>query len=176
MMASVGKRWLPTNIIEIIRQFPMEEQMHQMFAFGSNMSLNQMHSRCPGARAMGKATLEGYVLDFPRLGKKRRCGVASISQSSGGVVEGVIYEISDEELAKLDWFEGVGVSAYRREMVPVQLFDGTPIDVWAYFANPQDGGPFLPSREYLDTIVEGAIEHGLSAGYVERLKAITISQ
>ena len=143
--------------------------MEKYFAYGSNMNIEQMRERCPSARPVAKATLIGYRFDFSRKSDRWNGGVAGILPASTGAVEGVVYEVSAEDLSVLDGYEGVGNGRYRREAMTVQLQDGTRVAAWTYFANQEPGGPFPPSKEYLDTIISGAREHNLSGEYIDQL-------
>jgi hypothetical protein len=112
-------------------------------------------------------------LDFPRLSKGWNGGVAGIVPEARSRVEGVVYGLSREDLAKLDILEGVPKSRYVRCRVEVVTAGGAPEQVWTYFAVPEDGWPFRPSRRYLETILTGAREHRLSSAYVDYLEKLS---
>ena len=59
------------------------EQLY--FAYGSNINLEQMAWRCPGAEVFGPAVLEGYELLF-RGNSRRGSGVATIAPKEGSRV------------------------------------------------------------------------------------------
>ena len=87
---------------------------------------------------------------------------------------GVVYELSCSDLARLDECEGVP-NRYRREELSVNPLGensegGTEQAAWVYIAVPQAGGPFKPSPEYLQTIVDGAREHGLPEDYITEIE------
>ncbi|RLG57648.1 MAG: hypothetical protein DRN95_05350, partial [Candidatus Hydrothermarchaeota archaeon] len=52
------------------------------------------------------AILENYKLAFTRKSKNRKCGVADIVESQEDKVYGVLYEIKESDLQKLDCKEG----------------------------------------------------------------------
>lgn len=133
--------------------------MDLYFAYGSNINMKQMKERCPSATFFSKAIMRDYRLDFPRRSERWGGGVAGITKDESNFVEGVIYELTFEDLLKLDIFEGVKEKRYERKKASVELSDGRSIEVWVYFANMQDGWPFAPSRKYIETILEGAKEH-----------------
>ena len=68
------------------------------FAYGSNMNIKQMSHRCPGAVPIGPAVLMGYVLAERRY--------ADIEKRNGALVNGLLWEISDNNLYALDCYEG----------------------------------------------------------------------
>ena len=89
---------------------------------------------------------------------------------------GVVYELSDQDLCKLDRCERVP-DAYKRECKPIIALescgdDGCDINVWVYVAIPDPCGPFRPSPKYLQTIIDGAREHGLPEDYIEEIRTI----
>ncbi len=133
------------------------------------MSEQQLKSRCPDAQFECVVRLEGYELEFPRASKKRGCGVASITERSGSDVYGVLFNLSDEDFLKLDRAEGVAVGAYTREEIEVEALDTVRYLAQTYIAVRTESAP-PPSREYLDMLIGGAIEHGLPSEYVEKLK------
>ena len=125
---------------------------------------------------VGLATLPGHSLTFPRrYDAWDRGGVASVESTAeaDAAVEGVVYEITDADLASLDKYEGIDDGDYVHGRVRVHLdAHRSPIEVMTYFANPDPAGPIAPSRRYLDAILTGARHHGLSAGYIAQLAAI----
>ena len=92
-------------------------------------------------------------------------GVAGVAVAHGSVVWGVVYELTEEHVAALDRYEGYLGPAndhnlYERERVWVELTradDGSiPRRVRAEYYVPRVTNPALPSRRYLDAIIEGA--------------------
>ncbi|WP_268885397.1 gamma-glutamylcyclotransferase family protein [Agrobacterium vitis] len=146
------------------------------FAYGSNMDATQMKARCPDARVVGLASLNGHVLCFPRRSKTRGCGVSSILAKDGCETWGVIYELSDADLVALDRNEGYrqdrdpSNNAYNRITVSVKL-DGKRIDAETYVASRQEG-VHPPNAGYLAHIRDGAAHHGLPAAYLEYLAGL----
>lgn len=144
--------------------------MEKYFAYGSNMNIHQMTERCPSARFFTRASLRGYRLDFPRRSERWNGGVAGIIRDPANTVQGVVYEISKQDLSRLDEYEGASAGRYRREQLPVELEHGGILEVWTYLANSEIGWPFPPSTEYLQTMLTGAAQHKLSKEYVEHLR------
>lgn len=149
--------------------------MHPYFAYGSNLVLHQMQARCPSFAArpvvVGRASVTGYALTYPVVSHGDWAGgVASIEPVPGGAVHGVVYEVDDDAIARLDEYEGVDEGLYRRGRLGVTLEDGSTRDCWTYFAIPDPAGPYLPSARYRDAIARGAREHGLPDEYVRSLE------
>ena len=152
--------------------------MFLYFAYGSNMSRQQMRDRCPDHECLGKAVLRDHALCFSRYSTFRNCGVAGLVEQQGGAVWGVVYRLHDRDLAALDSREGydpaktADVNRYNRRTIRV-LMDGNELDCLTYFARHEPGA-YVPSAEYLGTIIEGAEENGLPADYVAGLKAVSV--
>jgi len=133
--------------------------MQSYFAYGSNLSVTQMTERCPDATDPRPATLA----DHDWLINER--GVATVEPFDGSEVHGILWQISDQDLATLDRAEGVPVR-YRRDRVTVQTNDG-PAEAWVYVDHRV--GPGAPRDGYLQRIIDGAGHHGLPSRWVEFL-------
>lgn len=148
------------------------------FAYGSNMSRQQMRARCPDHECLAKAVLKDYALCFPRHSPIRNCGVAGLTKTPGAEVWGVVYRLHDRDLAALDRREGfdpakpVHVNRYNRQTVRV-LMDARGVECLTYVARPEPGA-HVPSAEYLATIIEGAVENDLPPEYVAGLMSLTL--
>ncbi|MER9858473.1 MULTISPECIES: gamma-glutamylcyclotransferase family protein [unclassified Mesorhizobium] len=146
------------------------------FAYGSNMDIEQMTARCPGAETVGRGYLPGYALCFPRMSTKRKCGVSSVAPLDGGEVWGVVYRLTAAELALLDRSEGHRpdrdrkLNSYTRLPITVTM-NGVATEMQTYFAEPQPG-TFLPNAAYLLHLRKGARHHKLPAHYLDLLDAI----
>ena len=143
----------------------MDEMLY--FAYGSNLLRSQMQARCPGARVHSVVRLEGYELCFPMISFTRSgMGVASIRPNEDAYVEGVIYEMTADDFRRLDHYESEGTK-YRRDKITIPKLG----EVWTYFLRLDAGHHYPPSKEYLNAVIQGATEHGLSAEYIDTLHA-----
>jgi len=150
------------------------------FAYGSNMNWNQMRERCPSSRFVGIAVLRDHRLAFTRESVSRGCGVADAVAEDGAQVWGVVYEIADLDVGKLDASEGFRPgrdknSYYRRECLV--FFDGgdrRPVTVSAYFGDPQPNPP-LPNAVYKTLILTGGRHGHLPEEYIRELEQIEVS-
>lgn len=144
------------------------------FAYGSNLSHAQMKSRCPASTPDQFAVLRGYKLNFPFWVEKRweGSGAAGIIQAQGSLVEGFLFRMTEDDFTRLDWWEAVHEDKYRRHMITVYTRDDAPIEAQTYIPTCSGEEQFLPSRVYLDTIIGGAQDCGLSQSYIDFLRAI----
>src|ERR1700739_1478186 len=134
--------------------------MHTYFAYGSNLSVEQMALRCPDATNPRPATLA----DHDWLINQR--GVATVERFAGTHVHGVVWDLSDRDLTTLDSAEVVPVR-YRRDRLPVRTPDG-PSDAWVYIDHRVETG--APRPGYLEMIIDGAIHHRLPSGWIDFLR------
>ena len=130
------------------------------FAYGSNMSLSQMARRCPGAVCRGNASLAGY--DF--LINCR--GFGTIIPDPQATVHGLLWTLTDPDIASLDVYEGIAVGHYRKEHLAAN-FGGEEVVAMIYIAT--DPSPGVPESAYIERIVEAATARGFPADYVRRL-------
>ena len=143
-----------------------------VFVYGSNMDPAQMRERCPESDlSWFIAEARDWRLCFPRSSTKRKGGVGSIVKEPGQSVWGVVFTVSERDLARLDGYEGVP-NAYKREPIEVFDADGRKFPVITYLAVPQEGGPFVPHRDYINLYVGGARYFGLPKAHVQVLEAI----
>lgn len=135
------------------------------FAYGSNMNHRQMlHDRCPGARFIAPAKLEGYWLVFDGYSAPWRGAVANILPSSEDLVWGGLFELDDNHLKALDGFEGYP-RYYSRIKVDVLPNDHKQmVQAWAYVRDPHPEG--TPSHEYLAALIQGARDCQLPEHYI----------
>lgn len=142
------------------------------FAYGSNMNLNQMAFRCPDAEVVDTVRLEGYRLAFRMNGGGN--GVATILPEPDSYVDGVLWRISERDEQHLDHYEGFPY-LYGKEPVTVTDQEGVRREIMAYTMNsPYKDTPAMPSRAYLEGILNGCQQNGIETASV--LEAVWITQ
>lgn len=139
---------------------------HWYFAYGSNLSTNQKECRTGTIREARRARLDGYHIAFNKRGSDGT-GKANIVRNPERTVWGVVYRCSPAALDDMDKHEGVTGGHYVRTWVHVRVDAGDELDALTYVA----GKAFLddtvaPSKEYLETILQGARDHDLPHDYV----------
>jgi len=141
------------------------------FAYGSNMDPEKMRERGIGFSQRARAILKDYRLEFNKKASHNpREGYANIVSFQKGIVEGIVYEIRDADLAEVDRFEGYP-NHYNRIDVKLLLKHGQAVNAVTYIACPnkvRDG--LKPSREYLDHLMAG--RDLLSESYRRKLEAL----
>ena len=131
------------------------------FAYGSNMSRALMHRRCPGARALGPAQLDGWRFVITRD------GYASLVRDPGGRVHGVLWRLTPRDLAALDAYENIDAGLFRRVLLAVQA-DGRSVKAIVYIG--RDGAPGRARAGYMELVAMAAREAGLPSDYVAGLE------
>lgn len=103
--------------------------------------------RCPGAEPVGQASLDGWELEFRR--------VLTIVRKPGGVVEGGLWLITDDNELALDRYEGYP-GWYKKALV---MLDGGNVTAMTYILDKGHVGE--PTKTYLDTCVQGCFDFGI---------------
>jgi len=128
------------------------------FAYGSNMKTQRLKDRVGDVDVVETAKLKNHCLKFNKLSNDES-GKANIEPKEGSSVEGVIFNLTEEQIKKLDCWE----KGYIRVKMSVVKFDNNTLMVELYIANQDKTGRGLePKCEYLQNLIDGAEEHGLS--------------
>ena len=111
----------------------------QLFVYGSLRSSGAHHDELRGAKSLGPArTTAGYRLR--RLGS-----YPGLERAGVGSVQGELFEVGEDELARLDAFEG---EAYERRPITLASPD-TEALVLAYFVREPERFPLLGRDDFL---------------------------
>jgi len=134
------------------------------FAYGYNMKTERLKERVGEVNIIGKAILKNHCLKFNKLGDDGS-GKANIEPMVGSVVEGVLFDLTEEQLKKLDTKEGVPTHYVRCRMEVIES-DNNARMAEVYVANQDKIRSGLkPNHQYLQCLIEGANEHNLSNQY-----------
>ncbi len=140
------------------------------FAYGSNCNPAIMEKKGVHFSSRQQAKLSDYRLLFNKMAMREnlppRVGFANINEYPGGTVEGVLYDVVDEDLGRLDESER-HPDHYRRIEVTVHTEAGA-VACFAYQACPDKiASDLKPSRNYLNHIL--AAKDFLSWQYFDAL-------
>jgi len=114
------------------------------FAYGSNMWSPRMASRCPSARLIGSATLNGWTAAYDKPSTDGSAKL-NIHPDAGGVTGGVVYEIEDSDRPSLDAAEP-GYDPIETELGLTYTYPGEPSSA-------------LPLDWYVAIVTHGAATH-----------------
>ena len=156
------------------------------FAYGSNLDLAQMKIRCPSSELISKGSLSGYRLTFNRFSNGWGGGVADVIQDQDSKVWGLVFEISDSDLERLDRYEGYNkdrneslrdyhisnTNLYERWKAVIDAPDGQVSDVWVYTVVKKQ--EFVqPTLEYLQIIKNAAVRWNFPKAYQQTLELVS---
>jgi len=133
------------------------------FAYGSNMHPRVMGARCPGARALGPARLDGWRF----LISKR--GTAAIWPDEAHAVHGVLWWCNLRHIQALDAYEGVRWRNYFRRRLFVARA-GRETGAFVYTSSRHMPGVGRPDY-LLSAVLPGARQFGLPGAYIEHLES-----
>ncbi len=159
-----------------IPQIPsVSRQKHEVrdlyFAYGSNMNLQQIGSRCSRPTVVSIARLADHRLMFYGYSWTWDGALETVEPMIGAEVWGVLFALSRLDWERLDDWQGArmdGCGMYFHSPITVMDQNGYTVGARMY-KKDINGIAQDPSREYLEYIVRGAAENGLPAGYIEAL-------
>ena len=127
------------------------------FAFGSNLNQKQMKRRCRDSKYIGCYSLKNYKLVFRNyfLGG----GVADVEKKKNSSVLGAIYKISKKDEKELDIYEDFPktyIKKYFRLLGKKVMF----------YYMPKKTKHVLPSKRYLNLIIQGYKDCGYRNNYI----------
>ncbi len=152
--------------------------MFNYFGYGSNINLISLKAKGVYPVRSEVAILKGWKLKFNvEHWFKHEGGVGNIEPGNPDIdfVEGMLHQCRDEHLKFLDLTESYGVG-YDRIEVEVKTFNGLKNAI-TYVGLPDFiNNDCLPTGRYLNIIIKGAKEAGLSDGYISNLQALPIKK
>ena len=141
------------------------------FSYGSNMSLQRMRERVPGAELISTATLFGHQLKFHKLSKdlSGKCDAYCTNRKDDFVI-GVVYKIDPNEKRELDRIEVLDYG-YVNKTVELQGCQGQAIVAVTYCATIIDQN-LKPYHWYKEHVLRGAEAAKLPNEYIESIRNI----
>ncbi|XP_016423077.1 gamma-glutamylcyclotransferase a [Sinocyclocheilus rhinocerous] len=143
------------------------------FAFGSNLLKERLQLKNPSAVFHCVGRIQDYRLNFGLSGDCTDCawhgGVATIQESEGDEVWGVVWRIDSQNLPSLDRQEQVHEGVYSPLEVKVETKE-KPLLCRTYKMN--NFRPCSPSPQYKKVVCLGAQQNGLPQNYIQKLLAL----
>ena len=130
-------------------------------AYGSNINVDQMNYRVPGAKPYGKGIVYNWQLDFHG---NDGSAYATITQAPGKKVPVVLWELSEKEESLMDRYEGYPKSYYKKK-IPVHI-NGERKEGLVYIMD-ESRKVARPSRKYVNTVRIGYEKFGLDLQYLQ---------
>ena len=122
-------------------------------AYGSNMDVEQMKSRCPRAKIIGTGMLQDWRLMFKGVHITK--SFATIEEWQGWQVPFVLWDITRRHEMHLDLYEGFPKS-YQKKYVDVEV-DGQKYNAMIYVKD--EGLPVNPPITHYAAVLWDAYEH-----------------
>jgi gamma-glutamylcyclotransferase (GGCT)/AIG2-like uncharacterized protein YtfP len=131
-----------------------------MFAYGMNTNQQEMSARCPSAVSLGHARLIDYQFRFATH--------ADVIKCNNSYVDGVLWEISSDNLQALDVLEGYPYYytrkprrvAYQNRVVMAETYYMLPGNLQA-----------LPTSSYFNLVEQGYQQHGIATDQIYNAQA-----
>jgi len=119
------------------------------FAYGANLDVPAMQTRCPGAIPLRTGTLDGYRLVAMRE------GWLSVTPHPRSRVAGLLWTLDEHHLRALDAYEEVQGGLYVHRRLSISTGDGTTNEALVYVGT--NDGPGLLDTEYAGRVERAAL-------------------
>ena len=140
--------------------------MRYYIAYGSNLNVAQMKWRCPGAKIVGTAIMEGWELLF----KGSKTGsYLTIERKEGSRVPVAVWSVSETDEAALDRYEGYPTFYYKLEDVELDCVTekGRQRKLKAFVYIMHEERPLgVPSESYMHVCRMGYERFGFDDEYL----------
>ena len=135
--------------------------MRYYIAYGSNLNVGHMEDRCPTAKAIGMAWLEGYELEFGGA-------CLTIREKAGARTPVGVWAVKPEDEKNLDFYEGYPIYYDKQDGIKLDVcMRGGKRTVTAFVYIMRDNMRIgWPQRSYIETCEEGYEDFGLDKTYL----------
>jgi gamma-glutamylcyclotransferase len=146
-----------------------------LFIYCEWLDSRLVYKSLPDAKFAGKATVKDYRVAFSSftedVSDEMLYGGCHLEPAEGQTLYGLLYAISDEELAKLDKLTRVEQGRYVKKHLTVADEKGKLRAAVAHsIKNPR--GKSRPTQDYMDHMIQGAKEHSFPHSYIELLERL----
>ena len=135
-------------------------------AYGSNLNIDQMSYRCPGAKVVGTSKIP----DFQLLFKGSKSGAyLTIEPKKGAKVPVAVWEVTADDELSLDRYEGYPNFYYKTEVeIPVVCISDRRVrklKAFIYIMH-EEREIGVPSQRYVDICLDGYEAFGFDENYL----------
>lgn len=144
------------------------------FAYGSNADPDRFRERVGEWRSRSVARLEGYALRFAASVQSEGGGGAVIDEAPGDFVDGVLYEISQEQMEAMDREEFDPSRDIQRKgrRLKVEVTTTSGLQSADCYTVQDEGTECPPSETYLGHILRGLEAAGHPLSTLDRVRDI----
>ncbi len=139
-------------------------------AYGSNLNLAQMASRCPSASIYAKGVLNNWALVY--RGSKTNSH-ATIIRKQNSTVPVLIWNIKPEDEYQLDIYEEYP-NYYFKKNIMVTI-EGKKKKAMVYIMN-ENQLPGKPSEQYVKTILQGYLDNDMDIDILKKSLEVNSSE
>jgi hypothetical protein len=132
------------------------------------MDPRQMLLRAPHSPHRGTGWVRGWRLTFGGEDLGWEGSLATVVEAFGEALFVSLYDLTPEDEAALDAWEGVDIGLYRKLRLRVDTLDGELL-AWLYVLDGWEGG--MPSARYLGILADAAESAGAPNDYVQELRS-----
>ena len=145
-------------------------------AYGSNLNIDQMSYRCPGARVVGTSKIP----DFQLLFKGSKSGAyLTIEPKKGAKVPVAVWEVTADDELSLDRYEGYPNFYYKAEVeIPVICISDRRVrklKAFIYIMH-EEREIGVPSQRYVDICLDGYEAFGFDENYLYEALNISLEE
>ena len=156
--------------------------MKLVFAYGSLINRKEIERTLEIKDAekdyvvLGRGRLNNYRLAFTRFSEKKwKGGVLDVITSKDDYVLGLVLEVSNKALMKIEKREGVAKGDYKPKTVSVELW-GEVVEANVYTVVNKDLSGIKASEKYVNIVEAGMREKGFPEGYINKYLLGKISE
>ena len=136
-------------------------------AYGTDPNPQTMSGRCPHSPMQATGWLRGWRLTFGGEEIGWDGPLATVVEDPLEQVFVAVYDVTDDDMALLDDWEGATTGLYLKTRVRVSTMTGEQL-AWTYVLDAYEGG--LPSASYLGVLSAAAEAADAPADYVAALR------
>lgn len=142
------------------------------FAYLSNMSPKRMLQSCPNAKMKCVGKVQNHKLVFIGYKEEWKGACGNLVSAQGRDVWGVIWEVNQSDMPGLQGTEKGGNIEFTVPMFDIISQDGEVLKCLLFKRESCDADIGLPSPQYLQVGIEGAVKNKLPQEYIDFLKSV----
>jgi gamma-glutamylcyclotransferase (GGCT)/AIG2-like uncharacterized protein YtfP len=140
------------------------------FGYGANLSIERFRKWNIPAEIIGTSYIDNHEIKFNLPCEYKGKGFAGIEKKADKKVWGVLFKVNSKALKMLDVLEWVPFDFYQRKIFEVRCNGETYENVYSYVTcHPRYD--LVPSKGYLDFIMQSGIKAGFPNDYLEELSS-----